>query len=63
MDRSWAFKGTCRLLALSSGDESKRQEREMGLIIEVVMAVVIREGEVVKVDILTASTLEMCALS
>ena len=53
---SWASKHTCRLLALISGDESKRQVKETGLITEVVLAVtatVSSEGQLVKVDVLS----------
>ena len=59
---SWASKHTCRLLALTSGDESKRQVKEMGLIIEVLTATVNSEGQLVKVDVFTVSKLETCVL-
>ena len=64
---SRASKHTCRLLALISGDESKRQVREMGLITEVVLAVtaaVSGEGQLVKVTssvMMSASGLQHAA--
>ena len=50
-------------MALRSGDGWKKQEKGRGPITYVAVAVVNREGEVVRVDIPTTLIQEACALS